>query len=116
MFCRLYFFGGFGPTPLGMQAYPFKHIVEVSTEQTIWPRGWNNQLVAYNIDENCWEWPVTKGPAPSPRAAHAADITGNRVYLFGGRLKQIRNNELHCLNMDTMTWSGKWVSFCKGKI
>lgn len=103
---KLYFFGGFGPTPIGMQAYPFKHIVEVSTEQTIWPRGWNNQLVAYNIEEDCWEWPVTKGPIPSPRAAHAADITGSRVYLFGGRLKQIRNNELHCLNMETMMWSG----------
>lgn len=32
-----------------------------------------------------------------------------QVYVFGGRLRLIRNNELHCLDLDSMTWSGKWV-------
>uniref|UniRef100_A0A1B6DM86 Kelch domain-containing protein n=1 Tax=Clastoptera arizonana TaxID=38151 RepID=A0A1B6DM86_9HEMI len=102
---KLYFFGGFGLAP--RRYYPFDHVPE--SEDTRWSIGWNNQFVCYNIKENCWEWPQTKGTLPLPRAAHSADITGHLVYVFGGRLRHIRNNELYCLNMETMKWSDNLI-------
>ncbi|XP_075232882.1 kelch domain-containing protein 1-like isoform X2 [Lycorma delicatula] len=103
---KIYFFGGFGPN-----TYPnnsrYLYIMDISTVNSDWPgRGWNNQFVCYNIAANKWEWPITHGPEPGPRAAHAADITGSYVYMFGGRTGSIRNNEIHVLDMKTMTWSG----------
>ncbi|XP_069671487.1 kelch domain-containing protein 2-like isoform X2 [Periplaneta americana] len=101
---KLYFFGGFGPQPdFGA---PFQHVVDPSTELSGWPRGWNNQLVVYNPATDEWEWPRTRGTIPSPRAAHAADITGHKVFVFGGRIGNTRNNDLHCLDLDKMRWSG----------
>ncbi|KAJ9589657.1 hypothetical protein L9F63_017146 [Diploptera punctata] len=101
---KLYFFGGFGPKP--EYGAPFQHIVDPSTEATGWPRGWNNQLVIYNPATNEWEWPRIRGPAPAPRAAHAADITGSKAFIFGGRIGNNRINELHCLDLEKMCWSG----------
>ena len=75
--CRLYFFGGFGPVP--EFGAPFQHLIDITTAPSGWPRGWNNQLVAYNPVSNSWEWPKVRGPAPAPRAAHAADISGHKV-------------------------------------
>ena len=102
---RLYFFGGFGPQP--EYGAPFQHVVDPSTEPSGWPRGWNNQLVVYNPENNEWEWPRIRGSPPSPRAAHAADITGSKVFIFGGRIGNNRINELHCLDLDKLRWSGK---------
>ena len=74
---RLYFFGGFGPVPeFGAR---FQHLIDITTEPSGWPRGWNNQLVVYNPVSNSWEWPRARGPTPAPRAAHAADISGHKV-------------------------------------
>jgi hypothetical protein len=77
IFCRLYFFGGFGPVP--EFGAPFQHLIDITTEPSGWPRGWNNQLVVYNPVSNSWEWPRARGPTPAPRAAHAADISGHKV-------------------------------------
>ncbi|XP_063217014.1 kelch domain-containing protein 1-like isoform X2 [Bacillus rossius redtenbacheri] len=102
---KLYFFGGFGPTPTVAYVSLFDFIMDPPSLTTGWPRGWNNQLVAYDITSNRWEWPQSKGPTPRPRAAHAADISGSCVYVFGGRLGMIRVNDLYCLHLDTLTWS-----------
>ncbi|XP_049769129.1 kelch domain-containing protein 2-like isoform X1 [Schistocerca cancellata] len=100
---RLYFFGGFGPPP----SYdpPFKHVIDPSTS-SLYERGWSNQLVCYCPETDSWSWPKTHGRCPEPRAAHAADRTGSRLYLFGGRYRGRRMSDLHCLDLDTMTWSG----------
>lgn len=102
---KLYFFGGFGPPP---NQYPvnYTHMLDASTQTSGWPRGWNNQLVCWCPIENEWLWPKTKGPTPTPRAAHAADKVGDKVYIFGGRFLSTRTNDLHCLDMETMRWSG----------
>ena len=70
-------------------------------------RGWNNQLVAYNISANEWEWPETNGHTPSPRAAFAGFRISSRVYVFGGRLRETRMNDLYFLDLETMIWSEK---------
>ncbi|XP_046383157.1 kelch domain-containing protein 2-like isoform X2 [Ischnura elegans] len=115
---RLYFFGGFGPAPDIWSSGTFDFVPDHSLMETHPQRGWNNQLVSIDV-RNCreflskgrekellWEWPKTSGAMPSPRAAHAADICGSKLYLFGGRLKYNRMNDLHCLDMETMHWSG----------
>lgn len=48
-----------------------------------------------------------KGRTPEPRAAHAVAVMENKAFVFGGRVGDIRNNELYYINMDTMTWSAK---------
>ncbi len=70
-------------------------------------RGWNNQLVAYNIDANKWEWPETNGQTPSPRAALAGFRCRSRVFIFGGRLQETRLNDLYVLDLNSMSWSEK---------
>ncbi|XP_046664923.1 kelch domain-containing protein 1-like isoform X2 [Homalodisca vitripennis] len=110
---KLYFFGGFGP--VGRCRNEFQIVLEPTSELSPWPTGWNNQLAVYNIELDCWEWPRCRGSIPAPRAAHAAAISENRVYVFGGRLRLIRNNELHCLDLDTMTWSGNLTDASKSE-
>ncbi|CAB3379204.1 Hypothetical predicted protein [Cloeon dipterum] len=102
---RLYFFGGFGPPPEDFANAPFTYI-QCTSNTEYPPRGWNNQFVCYDPEINCWTWPRTKGCTPSPKAAHAADIRNGKAYIFGGRLLQERVNELHCIDMDTLRWSG----------
>ena len=70
-------------------------------------RGWSNQLVCYNTSTNKWEWPVTMGPAPSPRAAHSVAIVGDMAYVFGGRHLNTRLNDLYSLNLTTMRYGSK---------
>ena len=48
-----------------------------------------------------------QGPIPSPRAAHAAVRFGKTVYMFGGRHGDTRMNDLHKLDLHTLTWSGE---------
>ncbi|XP_013400168.1 kelch domain-containing protein 2-like [Lingula anatina] len=99
----LYVFGGFGPP---LEGYLKEHGIWIPDESSSSYRGWNNQLLDFDLKTRMWSNPKCSGPVPSPRAAHAATRVGNKVYLFGGRHCSQRLNDLHCLNLDTMTWSG----------
>ncbi|EDM03512.1 kelch domain containing 2, isoform CRA_c [Rattus norvegicus] len=48
---------------------------------------------------------TNKGKAPSPRAAHACATVGNKGFVFGGRYRDARMNDLHYLNLDTWEWN-----------
>ena len=37
-----------------------------------------------------WEWPLSTGAPPSPRAAHSATRAGACAYIFGGRHMETR--------------------------
>ncbi|XP_063596930.1 kelch domain-containing protein 2-like isoform X5 [Penaeus indicus] len=100
---RFYVFGGFGP-PREFEVMPKIKVQFV--RDNIFHRGWIDQLVYYDIDTNQWVWPDTTGPKPTPRAAHSADVTGDKVYIFGGRYREVRMNDLHCLDLLTNAWSG----------
>ncbi|XP_059480297.1 kelch domain-containing protein 2-like isoform X2 [Neocloeon triangulifer] len=99
---KLYFFGGFGPNPQNLANVPFMYI---ESSEDYAHKGWNNQFLCYNPEENNWSWPASKGPTPLPRAAHAADIKNGKVYIFGGRLLDERVNTLYCIDMETMRWT-----------
>ena len=73
--------------------------------------GWcTNQLLCYNIADNCWEWPSFQGTLPLPRFGHATIVSGDTVYLFGGRIYDPHLfgskclNDLHALDMVNMEW------------
>jgi len=107
----LYFFGGFGPRLDGNPTY--------LREDGIWTpdnslvsqmiRGWNNQLVRFDLETLKWSSVPTRGPRPLPRAAMSAAIVGDRVYIFGGRHEATRRDDMNCLDMRTLEWTGELV-------
>ena len=50
--------------------------------------GTSNQLFCYNISKNCWEWPNLEGDIPSPRDYCSATVSGDTIFLFGGRCRE----------------------------
>ncbi|XP_059350444.1 kelch domain-containing protein 2-like [Daphnia carinata] len=103
---KVFFFGGFGTPPAeGDRNVDHYEYVPDRSHQWYMGRGWNNQLVAYNIDANKWEWPETSGLPPSPRAALAGFRCQSLVYIFGGRLQGTRLNDLYVLDLKSMSWS-----------
>uniref|UniRef100_A0A8C9Z5P2 Kelch domain containing 2 n=1 Tax=Sander lucioperca TaxID=283035 RepID=A0A8C9Z5P2_SANLU len=67
-------------------------------------RGWNNHIHILDLETSTWSQPNTKGNTPSPRAAHACATVGNRGYVFGGRYKNYRLNDLYYIDLDTWEW------------
>jgi len=109
---KIYIFGGFGPPPSSGQQEKlgtlFQFCEDPSTARggvASYPRGWSNQLVCFNTLTNRWEWPVTSGPAPSPRAAHSTVVIGSTAYVFGGRHLNTRLNDLYSLDLVSLHWS-----------
>ncbi|KAK1167178.1 host cell factor 2-like isoform X1 [Acipenser oxyrinchus oxyrinchus] len=73
-----------------------------------------------DLETMTWTLPETKGPSPIPRSLHSTNVIGNKMYVFGGWIPILMNedksnafdNEWSCtnsmsyLNLDTMTWNG----------
>uniref|UniRef100_A0A674A4U2 Kelch domain containing 2 n=1 Tax=Salmo trutta TaxID=8032 RepID=A0A674A4U2_SALTR len=87
---RLVFFGGYGYMAQGAHRGTFEYD-ETSFMGDNPGRGWNNHIHILDLETSTWSQPVTKGNAPSPRAAHACAKVGNRGYVFGGRYRVSRN-------------------------
>ncbi|KAJ8044576.1 Kelch domain-containing protein 2 [Holothuria leucospilota] len=103
---RYVIFGGFGPAP--ENATRESWVADPSSyHHNSVIRGWNNQLYEYNIRENRWSKPQTRGPVPCPRASHAGAIVENRGYVFGGRFQERRRNDIHFVDLDTYSWSDR---------
>lgn len=98
---RFYIFGGFG-NPDCTSAYDFQFVFY----NMLW-RGWTNQFFMYDPAKNQWSRPPCSGNFPSARAAHAAAVLKDKVYIFGGRHDNHRLNDLHSLDMTLLTWSGE---------
>ncbi|XP_063426210.1 kelch domain-containing protein 1-like isoform X2 [Mytilus trossulus] len=103
---KFYCFSGFGPSTSGHMTDNGAYVED--SENTVFPRrGWNNQLCVYDTVNKEWTNPKCKGDVPLPRAASSAARIGSDVYLFGGRHKTTRMNDLHCIDLETLTWSGE---------
>uniref|UniRef100_A0A8C8CL27 Kelch domain-containing protein 2 n=1 Tax=Oncorhynchus tshawytscha TaxID=74940 RepID=A0A8C8CL27_ONCTS len=100
---RLVFFGGYGYMAQGAHRGTFEYD-ETSFMGDNPGRGWNNHIHILDLEMSTWSQPVTKGNAPSPRAAHACAKVGNRGYVFGGRYRDYRLNDLHYIDMDSWEW------------
>ena len=95
-----YFFGGYSSEGSEEKALEFGF---EETEDPFSDKVWHNALVRYNIEKNSYEWPRLKGPLPCPRAGAAVSVQGGYAYIFGGRCKQRRLNDLFCIDLTTMT-------------
>uniref|UniRef100_A0A3Q2PCK8 Kelch domain containing 2 n=1 Tax=Fundulus heteroclitus TaxID=8078 RepID=A0A3Q2PCK8_FUNHE len=101
---RLVFFGGYGYAPQGSHRGTF-HYDESSSLMWDSPgRGWNNHIHVLDLETSTWSQPITQGNTPSPRAAHACATVGNRGYVFGGRFKNYRLNDLYYIDLETWEW------------
>ncbi|XP_014325109.1 kelch domain-containing protein 2 [Xiphophorus maculatus] len=101
---RLIFFGGYGYTPQGSHRGTFETDETSSLNWDNPERGWNNHIHVLDLDTSAWSQPITQGNTPSPRAAHTCATVGNRGYVFGGRFKNYRLNDLYYINLETWEW------------
>lgn len=101
---KIIFFGGFGQPPVGMSTrgdFFFEELPDGYSRGL----GWNNQLYELDCSEVLtWTQPTSKGDIPCPRAAFAVSQIGSIGYLFGGRFKDDRRNDMFSLNFDTYEW------------
>ncbi|XP_067336464.1 kelch domain-containing protein 1 isoform X2 [Channa argus] len=72
-------------------------------EDVFW--GWNNEVHVFDPMQASWSEPQTHGHAPAPRAAHASATIGGRGYICGGRVMETRTIDIHCLDLESWTWS-----------
>ncbi|XP_062568422.1 uncharacterized protein LOC134230596 [Saccostrea cucullata] len=100
---KFYTFGGFGVPTQGYMGDGKSFFQDEIPEQ----RGWNNQLCVFDVTTMEWNIPDCMGPKPSARAAHTAVRFGNKVYIFGGRHLNLRLNDVHCLDLNSLSWSGR---------
>jgi len=108
---RIYIFGGFGSRPFDFMWDQNQDVFTLDFENG---RGWNNQLLYFDVEKKCWVEPLTKGEKPSSRAAHSAVNVNGEVFVFGGRHLSTRLNDLHRLDLESNKWSGKL--FCTGQL
>ncbi|XP_053108096.1 kelch domain-containing protein 1 isoform X1 [Hemicordylus capensis] len=103
---RLVYFGGYGCRKQNELSDCFDVHDAFWEGQIFW--GWHNDVHVFDTKTQTWHQPIIKhGVPPQPRAAHSCAVLENKGYIFGGRVLQTRMNDLHFLNLDTWTWSGK---------
>ncbi|KAK7945189.1 hypothetical protein WMY93_000917 [Mugilogobius chulae] len=100
---EIIYFGGYG-----YAAHEHRGTFEYDESSSlVWDspgRGWNNHVHVLDLETLSWSQPITTGNSPSPRAAHACATVGSRGYVFGGRYKNYRLNDLYYLDLDTWEW------------
>lgn len=103
---RLAYFGGYGHKLLSdLDRRSGSFIVDETSwvGDVFW--GWNNEVHIFDPMQSSWSEPRTHGRAPAPRAAHGSAALGCRGYICGGRVMETRTNDIHCLNLESWTWS-----------
>ena len=60
-----------------------------------------NDVHTLHVGTMTWDKPVVHGTLPSPRSRHTGTGVGSNMVVFGG---VGGGNELHILEVDTMTW------------
>lgn len=66
-----------------------------------------NVLFAFDTRTLRWVKPTVNGRVPGVRDGHSACVVGHCMYVFGGFEEEINqfSRDVHCLNLETMTWS-----------
>ncbi|XP_041810099.1 kelch domain-containing protein 1-like [Chelmon rostratus] len=103
---RIIYFGGYGEKPPEEFSSSNENFIldDASwVEVIIW--GWNNELHIFDPMHATWSEPQIHGRPPGPRAAHASAMLGCRGYICGGIVKETRMSDIHCLDLESWTWS-----------
>ncbi|XP_055017525.1 kelch domain-containing protein 1 isoform X3 [Boleophthalmus pectinirostris] len=110
---KIIYFGGYGHKVLSdLDSHNRNFIVDETSwaGEVFW--GWNNEVHVFDPKNLSWSQPQTFGRAPAPRAAHASATIGSRGYICGGRVMETRTNDIHCLDLQTYTWTELVPSSC----
>ncbi|XP_061752010.1 kelch domain-containing protein 1-like [Nerophis ophidion] len=101
---RIIYFGGYGFKSLEkVHRGDRSFTVDALSENILW--GWNSEIHIFDPRQSSWTQAKTRGQSPAPRAAHASVMLGNRGYICGGRVKEMRLSDIHCLDLDSWMWS-----------
>ncbi|KAL0969620.1 hypothetical protein UPYG_G00229930 [Umbra pygmaea] len=102
---RLIYFGGYGHKQLGEINNNRTFLVDDASwaDEIFW--GWNNEVHIFDPRSASWFEPRTSGRTPDPRAAHASATLGSKGYIYGGRIRECRTSDIHCLDLESWTWS-----------
>ena len=65
--------------------------------------GWHNCLTSYCPRTNTYHRHLLAGDRPSPRAGAAVSVLADQVFIFGGRARNTRLNDLFCIDLQTVT-------------
>ena len=103
---QIIYFGGFGSPPNNISQMKGEFYFEEFPQGFSRGFGWNNHLHILECGEVLeWKEPSCIGSRPSPRAAASASQIGHKGYLFGGRFKDERRNDLFSLDLRTYEWN-----------
>ena len=64
-----------------------------------------NTLYSLDVATLQWTAHITKGKIPEAKAGMGMCVIDQIIYVFGGWVTFGRCNDVHCLTLDTMTWS-----------
>ncbi|KAM9842092.1 kelch domain-containing protein 1 isoform 2-T2 [Aulostomus maculatus] len=103
---RITYFGGYGDKHLShAESRNPSFIIDNAIWENNYFWGWNNEVHIFDPMQASWTEPRTHGRAPAPRAAHASAILGCKGYICGGRVMETRTSDVHCLDLESWTWS-----------
>ena len=105
---RIFVFGGFGDVP-------WQYPDSFETDDLGGMIGWNNELHCLDCNsvgggnsgdmvEPWWSLCKPTGTLPTPRAAFAATQIAHHAYVFGGRFRDGRRNDMFRLDLDNLVW------------
>ncbi|XP_076013917.1 kelch domain-containing protein 1 [Genypterus blacodes] len=103
---RIIYFGGYGHKRLSdVDRNNRSFIVDDASWAAEFLWGWNNEVFIFDPVQASWSEAKTHGSAPAPRAAHGSATLGSKGYICGGRVMETRTSDVHCLDLETWTWS-----------
>ena len=105
---EIIYFGGYGHPPANPLIVSGDFTFRNSSREVdgdIDGFGWNNHLFSLDTVKMQWKQPKCSGDIPCPRAAFASAQIGMKGYLFGGRYKDERRNDLYMIDLQCYKWS-----------
>lgn len=102
---KIIYFGGFGHPPDNLNKVKGEFCFEELPNTYCKGFGWNNHVFVLKFGEHLtWRQPTCTGDVPCPRAAFSTTQLKQWCFLFGGRFKDERKNDLFCFDANTFVW------------
>ena len=104
---QIIFFGGYGPPPETKNGSNGEFCYDETEGRIALGVGWNSDVCVLDFSipgEMKWRYPELSVEKPLPRAAHAATKILNNGYIFGGRNRDTRVNDMLYLDLGSFKW------------